>query len=368
MSASHGTTRLRATAYRGLFRQSSPWWWVGGGVLVSLVASFFVLSSPHYSSLIPFIGLPVFIPFIVMLLTRSRSKSIDLELTGRQLALRSGRTVWSGTLELTEVAPWLLVGVGTRQGVVVVLRARSLQGEERGFSLAAPGAVANLEVDANPGNSDPDMFVTALDLEALVEHLRSEALLGPAAPRRGRERNPRFALVRRPGALNALKASMLWFAMMLVIGVSASVVGERFGSAPVAIAFLGLLSVVLVVVFIRRAMTVHRQEKPRFDLAFVDGQWGVYSQEGELVSSAPGQDAGPCHETYVYVTRYTTSRFPMLRFGSGRHGFRVAVWDPQYVNPAAPVGAAPEFLMGLQDWQRLQLTLAQPAGGDRFSP
>lgn len=168
----------------------------------------------------------------------------------------------------------------------------------------------------------------------------------------------RFELVRRPSVLGAFKLSMYATAGMMLVGVGSSIVGETFVSSPAGLAVIGLLIVVVMGFFIYKAMKQSRQEKPRFALVLIHHELQQLNPNGGLIKTMLGPDMQAQHESYLLRTKYASATFPMLRFGAGKQATRIAVWDPQYVMAGAPLGPAPEFLIGVSDWKRLQTALA----------
>jgi|GEM_PF-3684677 len=268
------------------------------------------------------------------------------------LSLQEGRRVWQASVTQTELVPWVLPGVGTVQGSILILHTKNEAGLTRVLHIAAtevaPPAASG---QANP--IQPDMWIAPQDLRNLIAAVGVKA---NAEATRSPDGEHRFQLVRRPSSWDSLAQLVPWFGTMAILGVAGVLFGESVAQSPAGQIVFGLFSVLAIAYGIRRTMKRAGTKKPAWTLVI----------RPQLLQLIDAQDSvtwglsGPLHvkrSNYVYRTKYSSHRLSVLHFGTSDNALRIGVWDPRYTNTAHPDGPAPQYLVGAPDWIALQTAL-----------
>lgn len=325
------------------------------GVVLTVVAQTAIMGSmPEYANYLPLVGVPAILALVVPMFLGSRGRSVHLRIQGASVQLQSGRGTWVGAVESTRVVPWLVAGLGTTQGATLVLDARDREGKPKTFALAATGSTVAVDPQATGGTVEPEFFIQPLELQRLVAHFFAR-LNGPqrAAVRLAEHR---FVLVRRPRLGDAFAQALPWMATMAVLGTAGVLLGERAAAEPKLMLLFALFSVLLIGLGLYKTIQRSQAPKPRFELTVQPTRVSVARADGGQIWLFEGR-APLQRETYVYRTRYGTHRFPILRLGHQGSELRLSVWDPSFSRDGDPKGRAPDFLVGVPDWQRLEQLL-----------
>jgi hypothetical protein len=278
----------------------------------------------------------------------ARTRSGTLRLHASDLELRVGKTVWTGRVVRTELVPWLLAGLGTVHGAILLLHTVDAAGKERTLSLAAPevAAPANAHGTKQP---QPVMFTDTVALRELIAQLHTHAAVTDISE--GISKSNVFLLVRRPGFASSLRTMAPWFGTMLTMAVLGVLLGDVMTSHPMAPVLIGALLIGVIGVGMWRTIRRASQPKPQFVLTVGSQDAQLHDPDGKPLWRA--SRPAVTRETYVYSTKYGSYRFPVLRIGADGDQLSIAVWDPRYARASDPVGSAPAYLVGVPDWQRL---------------
>jgi len=315
------------------------------GVVVAILVPMLAMTMPHQAeALLPFTAVPVLGAYAWMVF-QSRTRSGTLRLHASELELRLGSTVWTGRVVRTELVPWLLAGLGTVHGAILLLHTIDAAGKEKTLSLAAPEVAAPTNAHAAK-QVDPVMFTDTGALRDLIAQLHTSTQTSE-----GPRQNNVFLLVRRPGFASSLRTMVPWLGTILTVSVLGALLGDVMVSHPMGPALVGVLLVTVIGLGIWRTIRGASQPKPQFVLTVGSQDAQLHDPNGDLLwrTSRPPVT----RETYVYRTKYGSYRFPVLRIGVDGEQISVAVWDPRYARASDPVGAAPDYLVGVPDWQRL---------------
>jgi hypothetical protein len=292
-----------------VFGRSPLWPMLVVAVVVTVLAPMLVMTMPQQAeALLPFTAVPVLGAYAWMVF-HARSRSGTLRLHASDLELRVGNTDWTGRVVRTELVPWLLAGLGTVHGAILLLHTVDAAGKERTLSLAAPevAAPANAHGTKQP---QPVMFTDTVALRELIAQLHTHAAVTDISE--GISKSNVFLLVRRPGFTSSLRTMGPWFGTMLTVSVLGVLLGDVMTSHPMAPALIGALLIGVIGVGMWR--TIHRasQPKPQFVLTVGSQDAQLHDPNGKLLWRTSRPHMPVTRETYVYRTKYGSHRFPVL--------------------------------------------------------
>lgn len=329
--------------------------WAVGGVVLTAVAQMALMGAPEYANYLPLASLPVLLAVFVPMYLGLRARPVRLRVQSHNVRLQSARSVWVGAVERTQVVPWIVAGLGTAQGATLLLHARDREGKPRTLAVAAAGAAVAVDLHAPASQVAPEFFLHPPDLQKLIEHFAKQPDVSKETTQTPSAEN-RFVLVRRPGLHDAMGSMLPWFGTLAVLGIAGALLGERLATHPSGMLLFALFSVLVIGFGLWKTMQRSRAPKPRFELLVQSDQLTVASADGTNLWHCSGKPR-LARETYVYRTRYSTHRFAMIKVGDKGHELRLAVWDPSFAREGDPRGSAPDFLVGVPDWPRLERVL-----------
>ncbi len=319
-------------------------------VVGSALAAMFI-SSRGGDALIPLTSCIPLAAFVWMVL-QARPVQGQLRWQHPTLSVQEGRSLWQASVSQTELAPWVLPGVGTVQGSVLILHTRNDAGLIRVLHIAAT-EVAPPPTPERTVPVQPDMWVAPADLRNLIAAVGvKDTAHAPKLP----DGEHRFALVRRPSARDFLAQILPWMGTMGVLGLAGVLLGETVSKSETGLIVFGLFSALVIAYGIRRTMKKAGAQKPIVTFLIRPQSLQLVDAKSNVIWNL----AGPVHvnrSNYVYRTKYSSQRLSVLYFGPPDSTLRVGVWDPRYTNPAHPDGPAPDYIVGTPDWIPLQTAL-----------
>lgn len=325
------------------------------GVALTVVAQAVLMAQAKLADYLPLVSLPVVVAVLVPWYLGSRARSVTLRVEATSIRVQTGNGTWNGSVERAEVLPWIVAGLGTAQGAILQLLVRDHEGKARSLALAAAGSSVAVELQAPALQLEPEFFLHPLELQKLIDHcVAQRMLITKSSTPSGAE--SRFVLVRRPGLSSAVGVALPWFATLGALAIAGIVLGERVAESPSAMILFAVFSLVLVGGGLWLVGQRSRAPRPSFELVVEPERAVVRGPEGATVWEFDG--VPPLQrETYVYRTRYGAHRFAVIRIGTKDRQLRLAVWDPSFAREGDPHGPAPDFLVGVPDWPRLERVL-----------
>lgn len=334
------------------------WPVVGIAAVVAVVIPLLAIAMPDRAeALLPFASVPMLAAYGWYFLLHARMRPGMLRLSGNELELRVGKAQWTGSVTRTELLPWRLAGLGTVHGAVLVIDATDAAGKVQTFALAAPEIAAPSPSSQAAFASaieqvQPRMFAETRALRSLLDYLQAQRSVTASVATASADNV--FMLVRRPGAADTLRTMTPWLVTMGAVSVVGVLLGDVMARHPLGPAMVGGVLLAVIAVGIWRTFRRASQPKPQFVLTLHRHELQLCHENGEVVWRTPRPHASPTRETYVYRTKYGSYRFPVLGInGDGGERLSIAVWDPRYARASDPVGSAPDYLVGVPDWQRL---------------
>jgi hypothetical protein len=316
-------------------------------VIASALTAMFI-SSAGNEALVPLTTcIPIFA--FVWMVMQTRPVQGKLRWVQPTLSLHEGRRRWQATVTQTDLVPWVMAGVGTVQGSVLVLHTVNDAGIKRVLQIAAA------EIAPPPGSgqstpAEPDMWTDPSNLRNLIAAVGVTEKFEASPPPEGEHR---FALVRRPTARDALSQIAPWFGTMAFLGVAGALFGETVSKSETGLAVFGVFCAVVIGYGIRRTIKKAGAAKPTFTFVIRPQSLQVVDAQKNVIWGF----TGPVHvnrSNYLYRTKYSSHRFSVLCFGTSDNALRIGVWDPRYTNTAHPDGPAPNYIVGAPDWIALQ--------------